>query len=146
MVADDRGGEDRAGATCARGGDRGVGQDLGRGAGAQDAPVLERDDGGGEARDLRRRVADIEDGDDGLSGEAFEIGQDLGLAGLVEGGEGLVGDEEAGGAQERAPDGDALRLAARERAGTAVEQCAEPQEADDAGRVAALGAGARRRP
>ena len=106
-----------------------VAQHLGRWAPAPRPGRLQRDHRGGEPRDLGRRMADIEDRDRDLVAQPLEVGQDLGLARLVERGERLVGEDQPRRRQKRAPDRDALLLAARERAGAAVEQGADARAA-----------------
>ena len=77
---------------------------------------------GRQPGDLVQRVADEQDRDAGLTAQALEIGQDLALAGLVERGQRLVEQEQARAGEQRPADRHALPLAARERAGPALEQ------------------------
>jgi hypothetical protein len=60
-----------------------------------------------------------------------DVGQDLGLARLVERGQRLVHQQQARVGEQRAADGNALLLAARETRGPALEQTAEPEQLDD---------------
>ena len=55
-----------------------------------DPAGLDDRDGRRQPRDLGQRMRDIDDGDTGLVAQALDIGEDLGLAGLVERGKGLV--------------------------------------------------------
>ena len=90
--------------------------------------------------DFRDRMADIEDRYSRLRAETLEIGQNLCLAQLIQRGERLVHQQDTRRAQERAADGDALLLAARQPSGPAVEQVPDPEDFDDLPDVLRLGA------
>ena len=85
-------------------------------------------------------MGDIEDRHAELVAQPLDQRQDLELARHVERGERLVHQEQARPRQERAADGDALALAARQRAGPAVEQTADAEHRDDLVEADALGA------
>jgi len=55
-----------------------------------DTAIHHHDNGGRETRDLRDRMADVDDGHPDLVAETFEIRQDLVLARIVEGRERLI--------------------------------------------------------
>ena len=116
--------------------------------GRGDAALGEHDDVGGEPRHLGDRVADIDDRDADLVAQPLDVGQDLGLARLVERGERLVHQQEARAGEQRPADRDALLLAAGESARPAVEQRADAEQLDDVVEVArcARAAGANQRP
>ena len=71
--------------------------------------------------------------------QAFEIGQDVGLARLVQRGERFVHQQEARRSQDRPAQRHALPFAARERAGAAVEQIADAEETGDVAKIGARG-------
>ena len=77
-------------------------------------------------------MADIDHRHLGLVAQPHQVGQDLALARRIERGERLVEQQEARPHQQRAADGDALALAARELAGPAIEQVADVEQLDDA--------------
>ena len=104
-----------------------IAQDLRRRPDGRDPPGPQRHDGGGQPRDLGAGMADIEDRHAGLVAQAFEIGQDLGLAGLVQGGQRLVRQDQARGGQQGAPDGHAAALSAGQGSGAAGQQRADAQ-------------------
>ena len=68
----------------------------------------------GQPRHFVGRVADVEHGDLQFVVQAFEVGQDFVLAREVERGQRLVHQQQARAGEQRAGDGDALALAARE--------------------------------
>src|SRR5207253_1842400 len=80
----------------------------------------------------------------------LDIGEDLGLARLVERGQRLVHDEEAWSRQERAADRDTLLLAARQIRRPPVEEGGDAEQFDDlvdfAGPAAPLAIEGRREP
>ena len=80
-------------------------------------------------------MADIDDGHARLVAQALQIGQDLGLALLVERGERLVHQEKARRGEQRPADGDALLLAAGKIGRLAVEEVADAEEVDHAAGV-----------
>ena len=77
-------------------------------------------------------MADIDDRDLRLVAQPLDIGQDLGLARVVERGQRLVHQDQLRAGEQRAADRDALLLAARQQAGPAVEQMADAEQVDDA--------------
>ena len=94
-----------------------------------DPAAGEQHHGGREAGHLLQRMAHEQDRDAGLVAEPVEIGEDLGLAGLVQGGQRLVQQQQARAGQQRPADRHALPLAAREHAGPPLQQRADAQQA-----------------
>ena len=88
----------------------------------RDLAVGQDHDGGREPRHLGDGMADIDDRHADLVAQPLDVGQDLGLALLVERGERLVHQQQARVGEQRAADRDALLLAARQRVGPALEQ------------------------
>jgi len=84
----------------------------------------------GDPRDLGDRVADVDDRDPGLVPQALDVGEDLFLAGGVQGREGLVHEQEAGAGEQGPAESDALLLAAGEGAGPAVQNTTKAEEVD----------------
>ena len=89
-------------------------EDLAHAAGLDDAALLHDHDVVGEVADHRQVVGDEDEGDAEVAAQVGEELDDLGLDRDVEGGDGLVGDDELGLQGEGAGDGDALALAAGE--------------------------------
>ncbi len=87
-------------------------------------------------------MADEQDRDPRLLAQPVEVGQDLLLAGLIERGQRLVEEEQAGAGQERAADSDPLPLAAGQGAGPAVEQRADAEQIHHLGQRRLSGRGA----
>ena len=79
----------------------------------------------------------VEHGDGQIVADALEVGQDARAQGGVEGGEGLVEEQEGRGRGQRAGEGDALALAARQAGDAAVEQGVELEQRDDVLELAA---------
>ena len=140
VMGGDAGTDDRAGIADAqrRHGLR-VAQNLGRRARAHHPSLIDRDHRGGKPRDLGDRMADIKDRHLRLAAEPFQVGQDLGLAGLVQRGERLVHQKQARAAEQSPADGDALTLAARQGARPAGQQRADAQHLDHALHVGNIG-------
>ncbi len=129
VLAPDAGGDDRAQIAPSEGrGGAGIGQDARRRTRGGDAPGFDQDHGGGKAGDLGCGMADIEDRQAGLVAQPFEIGQDLGLAGLVERGEGFVHHQNARPGQQRPAQRHALPFAPGQCARPSPEQSADPEE------------------
>ena len=106
------------------------GHDLGRRARRGDPPLGEQHQGLRQPGHLVDRVADIDDRHPALGAEPVEVGQDLRLARLVERGQRLVHQQQPRRRQQGPPDRDPLALAAREVAGAAVQQGADPEQLD----------------
>src|SRR3546814_6348823 len=81
-----------------------------------DAPVRHQHQGVGEAHDLLHGMRDVDDRQIELALELLDERQNLLLARLVERGQGLVHQQQAGVRQQRPAQGDALLLATRPRA------------------------------
>ena len=75
-------------------------------------------------------MADIEDRDIHCIAQALEIGQDLGLARLVERRERLVGEDQLRRGEQRTPDRHALLLTTRERSRAALEEMVDAEQID----------------
>ena len=123
-------------------------EDVVDGPGGDGRAVGEKDDGVGEPRDLVDRVADIDDRQPHLVAEPLDIGKELRLPRLVEGGERLVHQQQPGAGEQRAAEGDALLLAAGEPRRPAVEKMADAEKIDDRRRASpsASARAVRRRP
>ncbi len=116
-------------------------EDLLRAADRGRLALAHHHDRGGEARDLGQRVRHVDDRNARLVAQPLDERQDLGLARVVERGERLVHQQQAGRGQERTPERDPLLLAAGERSGMAVEQAPDPEQVDHGGELhAALAA------
>ncbi len=96
---------------------RRVGQNLRHGACPHRFASRHNDQMIGQPRHLGRRMADIQDRQRGLIAQAFQIGQDLGLAGGVEGGERFIHQQKLWFGKQGAAKGDALLFAAGRVAG-----------------------------
>jgi hypothetical protein len=94
------------------------------------AAAGKRDDVGRQPRHLTHRMADIDDRDVRLVAQPLDIGQDLGLARLVERGERLVHQDQLGAGHQRPADGDALLLAAGKQGRPPVEQMLDAEQRD----------------
>ncbi|BBK33495.1 hypothetical protein STHU_41290 [Allostella humosa] len=105
-----------------------AGQDLARRPRRQHAPARHQHDRAGEARHLVDRVADIEDRDARFVAQAFDVRQDLGLAGMVEGGQRLVHQEDARAGQQRPADRHPLALAARQPGRPAIQEMVDAED------------------
>ena len=82
----------------------------------------------GQPGDLVEGMAHVDDGDRQLSRQPVEIGQHFRLARRVERGERLVHQQQLRARGERAGNGDALALAARQRAGASRHQVADAEQ------------------
>lgn len=80
----------------------------------------------GQARDLVGGVADIEDGDGQALMQPLQVRQDLLLALVVQGGQGLVHQQDSRVDRERPGDADALALAAGQALRATLQQRADP--------------------
>ena len=94
-------------------------------------PSVQHHDVGGQPRDLDDRMADIDDRHPGLVAQPLDIGQDLGLARLVERSERLVHQDQPRAGEQRTADRHALLLAAGQQVRPAVEQVADAEQIDD---------------
>ena len=72
-------------------------------------------------------MGDIQDRQPGMIAQAFQIGKDLVLAGLVQGRQRLVHQQQPGMGQDRPAKRDALALAPRQRGGAAGQQRTDAQ-------------------
>ena len=97
---------------------------------AAQAAALDQGDGGRKARHLGRSVADIQHGHPEPIPDPFEIGHDLGLAGIVQRRQRLIGKDHPRVGQQRPADGDALALAPRKAGGHPVQQRPDSQHLD----------------
>ncbi len=96
------------------------GRDVRRDAGLGDMPPLDDDEAVGEDERVHRVVRDEESGALKRGEVAAELGTDLDAGAGVEGGEGLVEEQQSGVRGERTGEGDTLGLAAGEGAGLGV--------------------------
>jgi hypothetical protein len=94
------------------------------------APALQQQQVVGQARHLVQRVGDVEHRDAQLARQPLEPGQQLGLARGVQRGQRLVHQQQARAGGQRAGDGHALALAARQAGGPARQQVADAQQLD----------------
>ena len=127
-----------------------VGEDLGGGAGLDDAARLHDADAVGDAADHAEVMADQQQGQAAGGFFSGQQVQDLRLDRDIERGGWLVGDQQAGVVGERHGDHDALALAAAELVGVGVEpgggvgEAGAGEQVDDGlagGRAAMQGAG-----
>ena len=108
----------------------------------QHTPGLQQHEVVGQPRHLVQRMGHIDDGQRHRAVQAFEVGQDLGLARRVQRGQRLVHQQQPRAGRQGAGDGHALALAAGERGGTAVHQRADAEQVHRlVQRDAALGGG-----
>ena len=107
--------------------------------------VGEQHDRGSQPGDLGNGVADIDDRHPAFIAQALDVGQDLGLARLVEGRQRLVHQQQAGVGEQRPADGDALLLPAREPPRPPLQQTGDAQQIDHALEIVAP-LGGRREP
>ncbi len=77
-------------------------------------------------------MADVDDRNVEFVAQALDVVEDLGLARHVERGQRLVHQQDARLGEQRAADGHALLLPARERRGLAAQQCTKAEQFDDA--------------
>jgi hypothetical protein len=104
---------------------------------------LQHDDGRGEPRHFADGVRDVHDRHRRLVAQSLDVGQDLGLAGLVQGGQGLVHEEQAWMGQERPADRHPLLLPAGQPGRPALEEVADAEKRDHGVEVAPLARGPR---
>ena len=84
----------------------------------------------GQPHHLLDRMPDVDDRDPQLVAQPLDVVQDLALAAGVERGERLVEQQHPRARQQRAPDRDALLLAARQRGRPALEQRCDVEQVD----------------
>ena len=95
-------------------------------------PALgQNDDRCRKTRNLGHGVADENDRHAALVAQPLDIGKDLGLARIVEGCQRLVHQQELRIGEKRAPDGDALLFAARQRRRSPFEKVADAEKLHD---------------
>jgi hypothetical protein len=96
----------------------------------------------GQPRHFVDGMADVDDGDAQFFVQPVQIGQHLGLAPRVQRGQRLVHQQQGRAGGQRACDGHALALAARQRIGPALQQVRDAQQVHHlVQRDAALAAG-----
>src|SRR5215510_6661800 len=104
--------------------------DLRRRPDCRDLSVGQQHNGCREAGHFGDGVADIDDGDLALVAEAFDVGQDLSLARIVEGGERLVHQQYPRIGKQRAANSDALLLAARKTTWAPIKELGDAEQID----------------
>src|SRR2546428_1457467 len=97
--------------------------------------VGQNDDRIREARNLRDRMADVDDRDGEVVAQQFDVTQHFVTPRDVEGGQRLVHEQQPRLRQQRAADGNPLLLAARKRVGKPVQQRPQTEELDDVLRI-----------
>ena len=102
----------------------------GRIALAHDLAVRQLHDVLGQAQHFFLGVADVEDGDGQLARQGLQVGQHLGLAGGIQGGQGLVHQQQLRAGGQRPGNGHALALAAGQGGAGALQQMANAQQID----------------
>ena len=105
-------------------------EQVGGDAMLEDAPCVEHGEDVGEERGFVHAVRDVEDGDPALALEGTRHPAHRGAAWWIERGEGLVEEEGARLAGDRAGEGDQLLLAPAQRSHAARKERLDPGAAD----------------
>src|SRR5579862_3042441 len=108
-------------------------------AGSHDLPSIEPNHIGSDPAHFRGRMADIDNRDAGIVAQTNQIGEYLALVRGVERSERLVKQQKTRAHQQGAADGDALALAAGQRARAPVKQMADVQQYGDALELVGIG-------
>lgn len=75
-------------------------------------------------------MADVDDGNAALVAQALDVGQDLGLARIIERGKRFIHEQEARIGEQRPPDGNPLLLTAREAPRSPFENGCDAEQVD----------------